>query len=75
MPDDFRLTEEPTFAKFWDDFPKQRAGSKAKALQAYDKAIIQKRANCTAGEIAFVSIPCGIILVVYARVMAWWHHG
>lgn len=34
-----------SFEQFWEEYPKQRAGSKQKAYQAYCKAIKEKRAT------------------------------
>lgn len=34
-----------SFDRFWEEYPKQRAGSKQKAYQAYCKAIKEKRAT------------------------------
>lgn len=34
-----------SFDRFWEEYPKQRAGSKLKAYQAYCKAIKEKRAT------------------------------
>lgn len=50
LPNQIRLDNikeiyKESFDRFWEEYPKQRAGSKQKAYQAYCKAIKEKRAT------------------------------